>query len=189
MNSAKVLPQTVHISIGSDCAVAYQLRKLGLVENAFPFDWIKCDNIKMISDTLDMEFSNFFQDYTLKKQSSNFDKFGENCKSLIKIILKNKMQFPHEANEAELDFEEFKKKYSRRIDRFNNIVRSPDYKKIFVRADSHTICDSDKKILFDAFVKFGATNFEIKYITYDDYPVIGEFTWHRSYIDWENKFI
>ena len=152
----------------------------------------------MISETLDMKFSNFFCDFTLKKQSDNFDKFYEdnnynvnldkidNIKSRIKIIFKNKMQFPHEANGTDFDFEEFKKKYLRRIERFNLIVRSPDYKKVFVRSDNKLISESDKHKLQDSLEKYGAINFEIKYITYDDYPVSGEFTWHRSYIDWKN---
>ncbi len=193
MSSSPVLPQTVHVSIGCDCAVAYQLRKLGLVENAFPFDWVKCDNPKMISYTLENEFSNFFSDFTLKEQSQNFDKFPDstidltiNVKSRVKIILKNKMQFPHEATETEFDFDEFKKKYLRRINRFNQIVKSSDYKKVFVRSDNKTISDKDKHKLRDSLEKYGATNFEIKYISYDDYPVSGEFTWQRSYIDWKN---
>ena len=143
----------------------------------------------MISDTLDMKFSNFFCDFTLKEQSGNFDRFGDyviNIKSRVKIILKNKMQFPHEATESEFDFDEFKKKYLRRIDRFNQIVKSPDYKKVFVRSDNKIISESDKHKLQNSLEKYGAINFEIRYISYDDYPVSGEFTWQRSYIDWSN---
>ena len=189
MSSFQVSSRIVHISIGSDCAVAHQLRQLKLVESAFPFDWVKCDNPKMISDCLENSFSNFFCDYTLKEQSGNFDRFyeselGMNIKSRVKVILKNKMQFPHEANGTDFDFEEFKKKYSRRIERFNKIVKSPDYKKVFIRADNKKLSESDKEKLQDSLEKY-VLNFEIKYITYDDYPVSGEFTWQRSYIDWE----
>ena len=123
----------------------------------------------MISETLDMDFSNFFSDFTLKEQSGNFDKFYEvvdydiSIKSRVKIILKNKMQFPHESNGTDFDFDEFKKKYLRRIERFNKIVKSPDYKKVFIRADNKLISESDKHKLQDSLEKIGATNFEIKY--------------------------
>lgn len=149
----------------------------------------------MISDCLNNEFSFFFEDFTIKEQSANFYKFTDstidltiNVKSRVKIILKNKMQFPHEATESEFDFIEFKKKYLRRIERFNLIVRSADYKKIFVRADNRIISESDKHNLQNSLVKYGAINFEIKFISYESYPVKGEFLWQRSYIDWKNFF-
>ena len=96
------------------------------------------------------------------------------------------MQFPHESTETEFDFDEFKKKYLMRIDRFNKIIKSPDYKKVFLRSDNKLISESDKQKLQDSLEKYGAINFEIRYISYDDYPVSGEFTWQRSYIDWGN---
>ena len=186
--------KTIHMSIGCDCAVAYQLRKKKLVEEAFPFDWAKIDKIQMLCDVLENNFSIFFEDYVLKNQSNNFDKFvdfedTDNVKSKIKMILKNKIIFPHEADEDIFDFEKFKEKYQRRIDRFNNIVRNNDIKKIFVRADNTNISESDKIKLDLCLKKYGCVNFEIQFITYSDYVCIGEFNWKRDYIDWTQLFI
>lgn len=189
-----VQTKTIHMSIGCDCAVAYQLRKKKLVEEAFPFDWAKIDKIQMLCDVLENNFSIFFEDYVLKNQSNNFDKFLDfedinNVKSKIKMILKNKIIFPHEADEDIFDFEKFKEKYLRRIDRFNNIVRNNDIKKIFVRADNTKISESDKIKLDLCLRKYGCVNFEIQFITYSDYVCIGEFNWKRDYIDWTQLFI
>lgn len=199
MNSAGVQMKTIHMSIGCDCAVAYQLRKQKLVEEAFPFDWAKIDKIQMLCDVLEIDFSIFFENYVLKNQSDNFDKFvdfnnfadtdTDNVKSKIKMILKNKIIFPHEADEDIFDFEKFKQKYLRRITRFNNVVRNNDIKKIFVRADNTHISESDKIKLDLCLRKYGCVNFEIKFITYSDYICIGEFNWKRDYIDWEKIFI
>lgn len=183
MDSNKI----VYISIGSDCAVAYHLRKLNLVDAAYPFDWIKCDSIKSICETLDNDFSNFFENYTIKHQSDNFDNFDEGGKSLVKIILKNKMILPHEAHEMEFNFDSYKEKYKRRIGRFKNIIRDESIKKIFVRADNSPN-DSDKVKLKESLEKFGAIHFDILFINYDNYICNGEFNWQRNYINW-NKIL
>lgn len=189
MNSAEVQTKTIHMSIGCDCAVAYQLRNKKLVEEAFPFDWTKIDKIQMLCDVLENNFSIFFEDYVFKNQSNNFDKFVDfedinNVKSKVKMILKNKIIFPHEAYENIFDFEKFKEKYQRRIYRFNSVVRNNDIKKIFVRTDNTNISESDKIKLDLCLKKYGCVNFEIQFITYSDYVCIGEFNWKRDYIDW-----
>lgn len=186
MNSAGVPMKTIHMSIGCDCAVAYQLRKQKLVEEAFPFDWAKVDKIQMLCDVLDNEFSIFFRDYILKNQGDNFDSFGcksKNIKSKVKMILKNKIVFPHESINEHFDFDTFKEKYERRIKRFNNIVWDNNIKKIFVRADNTKISGSDKIKLEESLKKYGCVNYEIKFINYSDY-VAENFTWKRDYIDW-----
>lgn len=179
--------KTVYISIGSDCAVAHNLRKLNLVDVAYPFDWIKCDS-KSICETLDNDFSNFFENYTIKHQSDNFDNFDEGGKSLVKIILKNKMILPHEAQEMEFNFDSYKEKYKRRINRFKNIIRDCTIKKIFVRADNSPI-DLEKEKLESSLEKYGAINFNIRFINYNDYTCEEEFTWQRNYIDWKKILI
>jgi len=139
----------------------------------------------MLCDVLDNNFSIFFSDYVLKNQSDNFDNFdSSNMKSKIKMILKNKIIFPHEAFDDIFDFDEFKKKYERRIKRFDNIVKDKNIKKIFVRADNTKISDIDKDKLCKSLEDYGCVNYEIKFINYSEYKLIGEFTWQRDYIDW-----
>lgn len=141
----------------------------------------------MICNVLESNFSIFFQDYQIKPQSDNFDNFDnfdKKIKSKLKIILSNKIIMPHEAYEDTFDFEKFKQKYLRRIDRFNNIVKNNNIKKIFVRADNTNISEFDKNQLYSCLKNYGCVNFEIKFINYNDYKVNGEFTWHRNYVDW-----
>jgi len=178
------------ISLGCDCAVAHQLRLMGAVDQAFPFDWVKSDNISSIIETLDNNFSNFFKDYTLQKQSTNFVNFDEstNVKSLIKIILKNKIILPHEALNDELDVEKYHQKYLKRVIRFTDVVRNEKIKKIFIRSDVKKISDEIKSKLNKSLNDFGCKNYSIIYIDYNSYPVVGEYEWTRSYIDW-NKII
>ena len=100
MNFAEVGEQ-IYISLGSDCAVAHNLRSLNLLNTAFPFDWTKCDKINMICDTLEQSFSNFFENFTEFEQSDNYNNFDNfdnfdnidnidnSIKSRIKIKLSN----------------------------------------------------------------------------------------------------
>lgn len=145
----------------------------------------------MLCDVLDNNFSIFFENFIFKNQSDNFDnfdkfdKFGSlEMKSKVKMILNNKIVFPHEAFENIFDFEKFKEKYLRRINRFNSVVKNAHIKKIFVRADNSTISESDKIKLNKSLEDYGCINYEIKFINYSDYVCIGDFNWKRDYIDW-----
>jgi calcineurin-like phosphoesterase family protein len=207
---------TIHISLGSDCAVAYNLRKLNLVSEAYPFDWIKCDKPSMICDCIDNEFSIFFprndlakkavlgkksieddslsetiffDNITQLKQSDNFMNFDENIISKIKLKLSNNIILPHEAIGDKFDFDKYKEKYVRRIDRFNKIVRDFNIKKIFVRADNKKIKEEEKKNLLKSLDNYGCVNYDLIFIDYSQYPVVGEFNWKREYMDWAKIFL
>lgn len=137
----------------------------------------------MIIESLDNRFSNFF-DYEIKGQSSNFDNFEKDVKSNLKLITKNKIIFPHEAENDYIDEEMFKNKYTRRIKRFESIVCDENIRKIFIRADNRKLTDDKKDNLNKSLERFGAKNYEIKFISYDDYPVSGTFDWKRLFINW-----
>lgn len=183
MNSSSEQKQIVYISLGCDCAVAYHLRLLNLVDQSFPFDWNSTNKIEMILETLNNKFSNFFE-YEIKDQSSNFDNSNINVKSLIRLITVNKIIFPHESVGDVLDKELFKEKYTRRIKRFEDIVKNENIFKIFIRTDNKKLTDDKKDKLIESLDRFGAKNYEIKFISYDSYPVCGEFDWKRLYINW-----
>lgn len=188
MSSVSDQENIVYIGLGYDCAVAHNLRKICQDSFAYPFDWIKSDKLSMLCDTLDNRFSNFFEDITQIKQSDNFMNFDENIKSNVKIKLKNGMIFPHEAILEEFNFDKYKEKYMRRIERFNNICTNKNIKKIFIRADNKKITENNKIELKESLNKYGCVNYDIIFITYSDYPIVGEFTWQREYIDWQKIY-
>lgn len=179
--------QIVHISLGSDCAVKWNLNKYGFCCQTFPFDWCNTNHIKMIIDSLDNKFSNFF-DYEIKDQSMNFDNLILNVKSGKRIITNNKIVFPHESELDYLDEEKYKKKYQRRIQRFVDVVQNKDIKKIFIRADNKKLNNNNEQCLIDSLHRFGVKNFVVKFISYDLYQVCELFDWKRSYINWNKIF-
>jgi len=137
----------------------------------------------MIIESLDNNFSNFF-DYEIKGQSSHFDNFEKDVKSNLKLITKNKIIFPHEADGDKLDETLFREKYTRRIKRFEDIVCNELIHKIFIRADNKSLTDDKQRKLYESLDRFGAKNYEIKFISYNDYPVSGTFNWKRLFINW-----
>ena len=167
--------------------------KHNLRQMAMPFDWSK-SNIKMICEILENNFSNFFENIKTQEQSDNFNKsddsalnLSENIKSRIKIRLSNGIVLPHESTETDFNYDDYKDKYQRRIDRFNNIVRDDKIKKIFIRSDDKKIKEENKYRLNDILQKYGCKNYEIIYINYSDYESVN-FTWQREYIPWNNLF-
>lgn len=201
MSSSPDSSYTIHISLGCDCACAYQMRKYSVNQSAYPFDWVKCDNIKMICETLDNGFSNFFENYQLIEQNDKFDKFdkfdnfdkfnnfdkfdNDKIKSRVKIKLKNNMVLPHEAKNFDFDVSKYNDKYRRRIDRFNKVVNDKDIKKIFIRCDNKKIKDTEKELLIKSLNDYGCINYDIIFINYSDFICVDEFTWKRDYIDWK----
>lgn len=152
-----------------------------------PFDWCNTNKVEMIIETLDNHFSNFF-DYDIKDQSSNFDNVDNselNIKSFKRLITKNKMIFPHEAVNDVVDEELFREKYTRRIQRFVDVVKDEKIHKIFIRADNKSLNNERKQSLIESLDRFGVKNYEIRFISYDLYPVNGvDFNWKRLNINW-----
>jgi hypothetical protein len=181
----------VYISLGSDCAVRYQLGEHNLVSQTFPFDWAKTNNIDMICDTLEKDFSNFFEGYKTKPQSDNFVNFDnlEECiKSKIQLKLSNNIVMPHEAIGDVFDEYSYIEKYMRRVDRFRNIVRDKEIKKIFIRSDDKQLNENQISKLYHALDLYGCVNYNIKFICYLDYKFTEQFTWQRNYICWSKIF-
>jgi hypothetical protein len=173
---------SVYIGIGGDCAIAYQLRKLNLSNEAYPFDWVRINKIDMIVDTLQNNFSNFFE-YELKKGSEQFFNFEYNLTSRIHLKLKNGIILPHESKQFEFDRIEYEEKYKRRIERFNKVVSDKNIRKIFVRADDNILSEEKKSQLKTELESYGCENFDIRYITYNEFKT-DNFTWQRDYVPW-----
>ena len=196
------------ISLGNDCSVSYQLRKLGLQKyGTMPFDWMKIENLKNVIAILENEFKNIanFECYEVKKQSLEaFNYFISNkesqesqesqvIKSQKKLVHKEyKFILPHEYKNESINIMEFQDKYSRRIKRFLEIGRNQDIKKIFVR------CGNKKEIILESSLqcildKLGIVHYEIKFIILEEWekfiPKDKPFSWHRDYIPWHDLLI
>ena len=123
------------IPLGSTCSVAYQLRKLGLRNYAFPFDWVRINNLSTVTDLIENNFLSFLdlQNYEFLEIS---DKFEVNKKMKSYIYQNQFCRFYHEFDRYidSSNFTEFKEKYHRRINRFFEIIK--DSKKIlFIREE------------------------------------------------------
>lgn len=184
-----------YISLGSDCSVSYQLRKLGLqTHGSMPFDWMRIDNLLSIISILEDEFRDFarFESYNIKQQSLAFDYFGSSgasMKSEYRMVhSRYKFILPHEYQGSRIEPLQFAEKYSRRIARFLDIGRNEKIRKIFVRLGTKKEQPLHTK-LHNALDKLGIVNYTIKYIMYNEWdefiPQGVPFQWQRDYMPWE----
>jgi len=186
-----------YISLGSDCSVSYQLRDKKLqTSGSMPLDWVLLSTLETLLSILDNKFAGIadFKEYTIKPQSDNFDNFdNKDCKSKCKLIHRKYkgLTLPHEYLEAELDIPEFENKYSRRINRFNEIVKNPNIEKVFIRFGNNKE-KSKTSILADTLDRYGAVNYTLKHIIMEDYnhliPAGEAFRWQRDYMPWSELF-
>ena len=181
--------QLIYISLGSDCAVAYQLDKHSLRRWSFPFDWIQINNVNDLCEILGNRFSNFIDfNYIDIKDNTNDVYFNSKGKlSKKKLTHKQyKIIFPHESDDEIINYEEIKEKYERRIKRFIEFCKDEKIKKIFVRSDKkykQKEIDKLTKCLDEICV-----NYQLIHVDYSKYVCKDEFTWHRNYINWKLIF-
>jgi hypothetical protein len=106
-----------YISLGSNCSVAYQLKKKNLKNDCYPFDWCKISILQLI-EVLNNNFENYSNSIIIKKISQKHSSIISN----YSLILKNKynIQFAHEIdNESKLSI--FINKINTRIKNFTSI--------------------------------------------------------------------
>lgn len=115
------------VPLGGNCSVSYNLKKAGLRNTAYPFDWcqIKLGQIMNV-------FNNNFKDYS----QVNIKMFSEKHENSY-IVTNSYSRFAHEVY-LETQLEEFKKKLEIRINRLKNLVNP-----IFIR--NETFAYKDKK--------------------------------------------
>ena len=125
------------ISLGCNCSVAYQLNKLNLKNETFPFDWSK-NNINQLIKVLENNFLDYSDSLLINKISHKHKNIYNNDES--SLILKNiyNISFAHEIND---NIDSFKEKLNRRISRFKNL-NSEEI--IFIRIELSPINDSYK---------------------------------------------
>jgi hypothetical protein len=191
-----------YISLGGDCSVSYNLRRLGLqMLGTMPFDWARIDKLSSIIAILESGFQDIadFNQYNIKQQSDNFivqpsidNTQSSGSKSRVRLVHKvYKLVLPHEYNNNELDVIEFEERYSRRIARFMNIGKCIDIKKVYVRLGTRNEVARLEDSLVKVLNKLGFCNYEVKFIILDEWESKLEettFTWQRQYIPWDKIF-
>ena len=111
------------ISLGSNCAPAYNLNKYNLRKQAYPFDWCKI-TLNQLCNVLENKFNNY--------SNVNIKKYSENHNSYI-VINRYNIHFAHEIKEIK-NIDLFRQKLNRRIERFYNLV-----KPIFIRIETKNL--------------------------------------------------
>jgi len=107
------------ISLGSNCAVTYNLNKYGLRNKAYPFDWCQIKMPQLIK-AIDTNYRNF-EKVELMKYSDSHSSY----------LLQNEYgRFAHEVLKEE-DLERFSLQLQRRIERINYIINP-----VFVRIET-----------------------------------------------------
>ena len=189
--------KVLHISLGNDCCIAYQLKKYNKLEKYYPFDWIKTKNFNVILDLIENKFENFINpEYLVKyKDSDKFFSFSDddnnnNYCNTEKEIYKNTLYnicFYHD-----IINEEFYNKYNRRINRFYQDIIDMQYNNliVFYRFVGSKNLNENSKKRFDKIIKNINPNVKYKLIEIialqnDNIEFID---WKRDNYDWKNIF-
>lgn len=116
----------MYVSLGSSCAVAYQLDNYGMRTIAHPFDWVRTPSWDSIIKCYQNKFIDFIESVIPGNKSDKFplstdDNFPKDKSSEI-LIMKNKygINFYHDFTSIS-DIEKVNEKYKRRIERFMNL--------------------------------------------------------------------
>ena len=128
------------VSLGGNCAVAYNLKKINLYNNSFPFDWCKL-NLKKLLKVFENNLEKF-ENIEFKKKSYNHKIIGEKLTEIDSLILRNNygIEFAHEiCNKYEIN--EFKKKIISRIEKFRNLENP-----IFIRLETENLSDEKMQL-------------------------------------------
>jgi hypothetical protein len=156
----------IYISLGTTCAVAYNLNKVGLRKESYPFDWCKM-NVNKLNKVLENDFKDF-NEISIKRIS--FKHLDINNNPTYLAINKYCIQFAHELLKIE-DNDNFKNKLQRRIDRFKELKNK---KVIFIILNGKK--DKINKELLTKYV----TNYKIIEINSHNID------WTLSNLNWHN---
>ncbi len=199
--------ETIYIPFGSDCSIAYQIEKHGKRNASYPFDWIK-STIKGIEKCIEEDFKNFTNKncFVSKNVSGNFplvnDRYDEgiitNTIRMVNTIygFHHLHDFPIDQNTSEgslaecmeKNFISCKEKYDRRINRFVEVMKNCNIKKILI----HIGPESDKSYLesniIPLFESKSYSNYEFLFIPYKEFEMVRTSDWTRNEYPWANIF-
>lgn len=186
-----------YISLGDNCSVAYNIKRLTNQES-YPFDWISNCKMNLINKLIENNFEGYL-DIRKHKLSSNHPLF-DSLNNMIddsSYIIKNKynINMPHYVKEyTDEEIIKFKELMNRRIERFYNIIDNYKEKIIFIRYETNKILQED----IDEFIRIiknrnNELDFELKIITnksiiLQNCKIIEDKTkfenWKRENFDW-----
>ena len=178
------MTQTIYISLGGDCAVAYHLQQHHLRVTSFPFDWIISPQIeKCLRD----DFMHLFDPllYTEKTHSKrqSFQPIDEDwvedledkdgCFRIVHSLYK--FTFLHERN-----VDDIIPKYKRRVDRFLQVMRDSTIHKEVFRMSADASEEYRLPKVFD----------ECGYLNYDFYykRMPSDIDWKKKSFGWREWF-
>jgi hypothetical protein len=178
---------TVYISFGSSCAVAYHLGLLGKRQMSFPFDWIN-SSIHSIIDIIYNQFQSFTDATKIKNIFSHpilDENWQESKAETTKCINIYKCIFVHDFNKDMTNIEEVKQKYIRRIERFTTIMRDEKiHKKIYCVGTSK---DMQKlSLLRQTMDNANYVNYVIKFKLYSEMG--NNSCWKMTCFNWKTWF-
>lgn len=196
--------EKIYIPFGNDCAIAYQLEKLGLRNTSLPFDWIKSD-LEGLIQCIDDDFSYFCDEssFTMKNTSKNFKIIQDNYfdgKLTNSIRMLNSVYDFHHLHDFKLyvelgitqnlkyGFKKFKEKYNKRIIRFRELMRNNLVHKVIVHIGPQKDIELIDKLI-EVFDSKSYTNFQIKFISYNEFETLKTSSWKREEYDWASFFI
>ena len=175
-----------YISLGCSCATAFQLKKLKLRNNSWPFDWCKI-SINQLNSILHNNFNNFNK-LNIKKWSSNHNSYlllnEYNCVFAHELFLQytsNDLSILE--NKIYNRINRFKKCKNPTFIRFENTKKKKNYEielKLLIK-NLQKYFDNFKLILVIP-KNYNITNFDniYKIITYDNYDP----DWKYNNIQW-----
>lgn len=186
-----------YISLGCNCAIAYQLQQMNLRDQAYPFDWILSpDIIPCLQD----DFKDFLNPEYLrwKGTSSNFPILNEdwmdntdstNDHSIARVHhTKYKIIFLHDFVPTDdpinrIDqITKINSKYQRRINRFREIMKNSTVLKNCYRL-THSDDDDGSQLM-----KIDQVFQDLKYLNYQIIPIytLHHPDWRLNHLDWRS---
>lgn len=128
--------RTRYISLGSTCSVAKQLEILHLKRETLPFDWVRTPYFIDVLNLIKQKFNNYLvEENFIYQRSSDRHSLEQPGTSAVYEHSIYRIVFFHDFREDtdfKSQFEEFKERQQRRIDRFYSIL-SVNERIVFVR--------------------------------------------------------
>jgi len=149
---------------------------------SFPFDWVRTNNLCDITELIKNKFQFFFDDLQIIDNDGDFliiNEFWDDKKEHNNKKIKNKyFVFLHDNNHIQ----EFIIKYTRRIDRFYEILSDDKIKKIFVRLSKKN--ETDEIIKLEKVLQIFSNNHKIINYIYDKKIK----SWQKDELNWQQIF-
>lgn len=107
------------VSLGANCYVAEDLKKLGLRNCSYPFDWLFFTDFECTVSLIENDFKDFLSYNALMQHDDNKNRYYNSIYRFSFFHDFNK----YESLKAQLPF--VSEKYNRRINRFKKDIREP----------------------------------------------------------------